>query len=137
MPISVVNSIICEDIRREADNKLSLIGVYPRRIISLPSDEVFPARISSIHFYLQIETTEDQELPVVFSAKSPSRSPNDLYPDISAGSVRLHTSKENILNIHLKDFPVNEVGRYDVGISVGGHVIKMDFDVKLGAEVSG
>ncbi|MEN5393848.1 hypothetical protein [Stenotrophomonas sp. TWI377] len=131
MSLVIVNSIICEDVRREADNKVSLVGVYPRREIALPKGELFPTKLSSLHFYLQLETLEECEVPIKFSARSPS-GPPDLYPEIDAGPVRLFTEKENILNLHLKDFPIPEAGKYAVTLRIAETTVPLDFVVKEG-----
>lgn len=130
MTLKLLNSLICEDIRKEADGKLSLLGVFPKRVIIVPSDEALPMRMQALNFYMQLETTVDDVFSARFLATPPSGANPEVYPEIDAGKVVVNVDKENVIHIKLRDFPLLEYGKYKVDWKLREQSFSLDFDVK-------
>jgi hypothetical protein len=63
---SSIDFVLCDTAREEKDNKVSLLGIYPDKILRLPSDARFPAALSLtlVYFLLDGEGPFDASIEV-------------------------------------------------------------------------
>ncbi len=70
--MKIIDFIVCDDIRQEASNKVTLVGVYDRSIMlqaGTPKDEiVWPLRMK-LCFYCRFTFQEDDVLPDHFEVE--------------------------------------------------------------------
>lgn len=121
--MNLIDFIICDDIRHEQGNKISVMGIYTESInLNLPPDIKwpFPFRLAA---YLRIEFDEIDPIPDKFSVKI---SQNDKSLAQLEGIINpFGTSHTLALPFVINPLPLNGFGvlRIDVEVFKGNEVL--------------
>lgn len=105
--------IFCDDIREETGNKVTLVGIYGKRLF-LPKDAKFPAGIRQLCVYirltgvrggetLRVTVSRDSRTVFELPESAPIKTPN--YPD-----------EYSSVSLYLVPFAFESVGEYTFGL---------------------
>jgi hypothetical protein len=111
MPPLLDTILFCDDIRQEAGNKLTVVGIYGRHLF-LPRDAQFPAGIRQLSIYLRFADVVGGEIlrlkvvlgtRIVFEPKEPTLL-----------SVPLHRDEYSSVGLFLVPFAFESFGDYTI-----------------------
>jgi hypothetical protein len=128
----VVKTFIAEDVRREFDGKVTLVGLYPDNVIMVspdsPEDVDKPKVIRTLSFFFNISgLPEDGQVTIsvdMFVEGSPPR------PFMAAQSVPVSSNRNANLVGVASPFTFLKYGRRILRVIVGGQTFEDSFELR-------
>ncbi|MDA2935231.1 hypothetical protein MYX82_12950, partial [Acidobacteria bacterium AH-259-D05] len=99
---------VCDEIRREENRKLSLMGIYHRNAILLLGDDV-PTLLPKLFFYLLIDVKRRTKASAVEIVD-----PNGEITYTTKAHHELVPSKKNVLAVGIYPFQIPVLGQYEL-----------------------
>jgi len=123
-PLTLEDVLLCDDVRREADGRLSLMGIHPDRTLVTPQ---LPTVVSQLAFLLRFRGTLPEDEPLHVSIQTPDdhqaravqgrRIPPPAYGD------------ETLFAILAAPLQISQEGTYTLEVLLGQNAFAREFTV--------
>jgi len=117
MAVTHKYSIVCDEVRREDNGKLLIIGMYSNSVIIVPS---FPAVLPSLTILSVFEGNRPESMPFRLEIR---RLENNQKAAEAQGFANIQQPGEGLMPVRFSPMVFQESGSYTAQLEMGGELI--------------